>query len=61
MNATAARPDPDLLRCHLCPGGRDVPATDIADHVAGDHPEVFAEGGDRWPDGDILTYDQEPV
>lgn len=39
--------------CNLC----DVKVDGIFEHLATEHPEVFAEGIARWPDGEPVVID----
>jgi hypothetical protein len=52
-------PPGENAHCHLChddfPEGTTL--EELADHLRVIHPEQFGDGPARWPDGDLVIYD----
>lgn len=43
--------------CHICPqGDNTVPDDEVVDHLRVLHPDVYGEGPERWPDGDVVVH-----
>lgn len=46
-----------MARCLVCPGGQEIPAVELLDHLRLLHPDVYGDGPQRWPDGRLVVYD----
>jgi hypothetical protein len=42
-------------RCHVCE--EDVPTHDLLGHLRVMHPDVYGDGPELWPDGQVVILD----
>lgn len=47
-----------MATCHVCPAGdQHVPDEGIAEHLRVVHPDLYGDGPERWPDGQVVVHD----
>lgn len=47
-----------MATCHACPPeDQFVPDYDMLDHLRVHHPDLYGDGPERWPDGQVVIHD----
>lgn len=47
-----------MATCHVCPPGeQNLPDAEMTDHLRLIHPDLWGDGPERWPDGQIVVHD----
>jgi hypothetical protein len=48
-----------MATCHMCPtADQQVPDDEMLDHLRVIHPDVWGDGPELWPDGEIVVHDR---
>jgi hypothetical protein len=46
--------------CHLCPDDVARSPVEMLNHFRVLHPAEYGDGPERWPDGGIVIYEDDP-
>lgn len=47
-----------MATCHICPPeDQDISDAEMFDHLRVFHPDVWGDGPECWPDGQVVVHD----